>query len=164
MLKDKLHKIAKHRDKEYGSYQDNALLISMVKEFIYFDFKYVFDGENYIMPIKLFRDYENTKQKFILKQAMNLGKTMMALKAIRSIKAKENLEDSIIDFVNYHNLTQQVFEDNKLGHMSISFDECIFNPILNDGINTNIEEISYLVNEKKIKDEFNKFIERNCNE
>ena len=164
-MNEKLQEIIDERHKEYGEYKDVCLQTKFLMKYIWFNQMTKFENENYILPMKLFNDYKSNKQKTMVETSMSLGRTFMALKAIRSLSATTNFEDCILDFINYARLTLDVFEKNNIYNVEVYFSESLFNPLLNslfsEGIDKiNPSEIGFLVDSKKFKQEYEKFLER----
>jgi hypothetical protein len=164
-MNEKLQEIIDERHKEYGEYQDVCLQTKWLKRYIFFDQIIKEGNESYILPMNLYDKWNSSKQKAIVEASMNMGRTMMALKAIRSLSATTNFEDCILDFINYARLTLEVFDLQNITDIYIHFSESLFNPLLNtlfdEGIDKiNPSEIGFLVDSKKFKQEYEKFLER----
>ena len=164
-MNEKLQEIIDERHKEYGEYQDVCLQTKWLKRYIFFEQVIKTGNETYVLPMNLYDKYTSTKQKAIIEASMYMGRNMMALKAIRSLSATANFEDCILDFINYTRLTLEVFDLQNITNIQVYFSESLFNPLLNslfsEGIDKiNPSEIGFLVDSKKFKQEYEKFLER----
>lgn len=164
-MNEKLQEIIDERHKEYGEYQDVCLQTKWLKKYIFIDQIVKLGNESYILPMNLYDKWSSTKQKAIIEASINMGRTMMALKAIRSLSATTNFEDCILDFINYARLTLEVFDLQNITNIYINFSESLFNPLLNSLFDKGIDkinpsEIGFLVDSKKFKQGYEKFLER----
>ena len=130
---NKVEQIAIDRGKSYGPYIDSIYKINILK------------GGITLTPSTM--DSLSENRLFELREGISFGKTMMALKAGRSITAKgEVYEDCIIDFIAYLNLTlKEVIKDTGI---KIEFNS-LFNPILNKE-NVKVDEVEWLVNTDEV--------------
>lgn len=149
-LKNTLNKIIEDRNKEYMNYQDFCDLTKYIKQYIHL--KFSMDNLDYNQSIEEYLKLHNEKYHYMLNNNVEFTKTMLAMKAIRSLTVSKTLfENCIIDFVNYKRLFIQSIEYymNCLNsfNCNIIFDIDIFNEELNEKY-IDIEKIDYIVNDR----------------
>lgn len=142
--------ILKERGNEYGDYRKLIRTLHTLMNSIYITI--IQDKTNGIFK---YWDYES------IRDIANFGKTMMALKAARSIRSKnEAYKDCIVDFINYKKLTKEGMENELKDYydkgiirfkamIHIEFDKRVFNDLLNQD-NICVENVkNILISEDK---------------
>lgn len=146
MTEEYREKILKDRRKEYGDYAESIKTISFLKERIKFAFYY--KKNKWYIPFT----YYSLKESETIQQHIDFTKTMLALKASRSIHSKgEAYKDCIVDFLNYMILYKEAMNNIIGGYKNdvkiiINFEE-EFNQLLNK----TDKNIDYLLEEKFLK-------------
>ena len=148
---NKLDEIMKERGAQYGSFEENMLLVSMIKRHI-----------NILEKIGIhFIEGLNTEvrtgyvdcHKDAGVSTIEFARNLLALKAVRSLTASgETFKDCIYDFVNYKNLCERVLR--KLTPVELISGEIIsLDPIVfNENINENSE---FILKKEKVYELYN---------
>lgn len=97
-----LNDILVERGQQYGSFEENMMLVSMIYNNI------VVSAELSSALSHLSRDDKN-RGRIVASHTINFAKNMLALKAVRSLTAKgDSYKDCIYDFLNYKFLCERV--------------------------------------------------------
>lgn len=143
MTEEYRQKILKERGKEYGDYKDSIKTISLLKEKILF----LFFKQKKTMNIPFI--YYGIEEADTIQEHIDFTRTMLALKAARSIYSKdEAYKDCIVDFFNYMTLYKEAIRDilsNYIDRINVRIEFLGgFNPLLNMD-NKSIKDIEYLL-------------------
>lgn len=148
-IKNKYYRVVENRSKEYMKYKDFCRLLPIVKKSI----MVTMDAKNmrvdfipFKKTLKIWGEWEQ------FKSIVDFTKTMLAMKALRSLTAqKKTYNDCIIDFVNYKRLSIEALESTIVAFnypsFNIVFSESMFNTELNNK-KINIDNVKFLINDK----------------
>lgn len=131
-IKSKMYRVIKNRKTQYMDYQDFCDLLPILKNAIHIECdlqgykidlyskeKSIIDGE--------IKSYQNN---------VEFTKTMLAMKAIRSLTAtKNNFYDCIIDFVNYKMLSLEALNTHLRSNIILDFNICFDTQFFNKELN-----------------------------
>lgn len=97
-----LNDILAERGLQYGSFEENMMLVSMIYSNI------ITSAELSSSLDRLDIDGKN-KERIVANSTVNFARNMLALKAVRSLTAKgDSYKDCIYDFLNYKSLCERV--------------------------------------------------------
>lgn len=97
-----LNDILAERGQQYGSFEENMMLVSMIYSNI------ITSAELSSSLDRLSIDGRN-KERIVANSTINFARNMLALKAVRSLTAKgDSYKDCIYDFLNYKSLCERV--------------------------------------------------------
>lgn len=97
-----LNDILAERGQQYGSFEENMMLVSMIYNNI------ISSAELSSALHRLDIDGKN-KERIVANSTINFARNMLALKAVRSLTAKgDSYKDCIYDFLNYKFLCERV--------------------------------------------------------
>lgn len=151
-MQNKLNKIMEERGAQYGSFEDNVILISMIKRHIDVVEKV---GMYFIecLTTEMRTGYVDCR-KDVGVTTIEFARNILALKAVRSLTATgDNYKDCIYDFVNYKALCERVLKKLTPKELAPEGDMLILDPLVfNEDIHSGF---SFILKKDKVYEMYN---------